>query len=88
MLCFCRRIFGIMIPLLIFCLQPSYATELGINYDPVHSIDFSHAVGLDNKQGMVDAIKRDLDKLHELRTRNNGQIFCNFAIENIFYPIF
>lgn len=42
----------------------------GVNYDPVHSIEFAKAVGTDDQQGMIDAIHADLDKLAELQ--NNG----------------
>lgn len=41
-------------------------TVKGVNYDPVHSIDFAAAVGTDDRDGMVDAIELDLDKLKEL----------------------
>ena len=41
-------------------------TVKGVNYDPVHSIDFATAVGTDDRDGMIDAIELDLDKLKEL----------------------
>lgn len=56
----------------------------GINYDPVHSFDFAKAVGLDDKQGMVDAINADLDKLAELQ--NNG--FKNIKFLKTFFTTY
>jgi exo-beta-1,3-glucanase (GH17 family) len=56
----------------------------GVNYDPVHSFDFAKAVGLDNKQGMIDAIYADLDKLAELQ--NNG--FKNIQSIKTFFTIY
>jgi exo-beta-1,3-glucanase (GH17 family) len=38
----------------------------GINYDPVHSIDFAVAVGTDDQAGMIRAIELDLDKIKAL----------------------
>src|SRR5687767_12554354 len=46
------------------------AAKLGINYDPVHSIDFSHGVGLDDKKVMIDAIKNDFDALKKFREKH------------------
>lgn len=52
-----------------------------MNYDPVHSLDFAKAVGLDDKQGMIDAINKDLDKLMVLH-QSGFIIFvsCDFFI--------
>lgn len=46
----------------------------GVNYDPVHSLDFAKAVGLDDGQGMIDAINKDLDKLIELHDKGFDNI--------------
>jgi exo-beta-1,3-glucanase (GH17 family) len=46
----------------------------GINYDPVHSIEFAAAVGNDDADGMANAIKLDLDKLKELHAAGFGDI--------------
>ena len=59
--------------ILSLALQNAFAEEAivkGVNYDPVHSFEFAKAAGLDDKQGMIDAINLDLDKLADLQ--NNG----------------
>jgi len=56
----------------------------GINYDPVHSFEFAKAVGLDDKQGMINAINADLDKLIELQ--NNG--FNNIRYLKTFFTTY
>ncbi len=68
-------------------LQGIFAEETvvkGVNYDPVHSFEFAKAVGLDDKQGMVDAINADLDKLAELQ--NNG--FPNIRYLKTFFTTY
>lgn len=60
-------------------------TIRGVNYDPVHSLEFARAVGLDDKQGMIDAINADLDKLAELQ---NNTRFKNIKYLKTFFTIY
>lgn len=55
-----------------FTISSAQAAQLGINYDPLHSLDFIKGVGLDDKEMMIKAIERDLDKLKEFRQAEGG----------------
>jgi exo-beta-1,3-glucanase (GH17 family) len=81
---------NIILALLPFsCLQAAYADKIrGVNYDPVHSLAFAKAVGIDDCDGMGKAIEADLDKLAELQAFNNNEFkainhvktfFANFS---------
>jgi hypothetical protein len=41
----------------------------GVNYDPVHSFEFARAVGMNDLDGMKNAVKADLDKIKELHSQ-------------------
>lgn len=41
----------------------------GVNYDPVHSVEFSYGMGTDNESAMRNAIFHDLDQLKQLEIK-------------------
>lgn len=59
----------------------------GVNYDPVHSFQFSQGVALDDKALMESAIMADLDKLAYLQNYNNGQ-FKSINHLKTFFTVF
>jgi exo-beta-1,3-glucanase (GH17 family) len=60
------------------CLSLSNANasnfERGINYDPVHSVAFSHGMGADQPALMRQAITADLNKLKEIQEKHGFRI--------------
>lgn len=65
-------------------VQAAQPSIKGINYDPVHSIDFAVAVGTDDLAGMVAAIELDLDKLKELHAAG----YPNIRVLKTFFSSF
>lgn len=64
---------GIGFSLLMIMATPAIAENVrGVNYDPVHSLEFIQAVGLNDQSGMEKAIQQDLTQLKTLRYRNQN----------------
>lgn len=59
----------------------------GMNYDPLHSFDYIRAVGLNDTEGMKNAIKKDFDKLAELQNYNHGE-FKSIRHIKTFYTLY
>lgn len=67
---FANIIFSLIFLLILSLPATAAPMTRGVNYDPIHSVEFAHGMGTDNADIMRSAIMHDLDQLKELQIHN------------------